>query len=77
MSRWQLAKLGAQVEVAKNKPLNFAAAVLALKLQEEQKKRKEKPKDLSKVRTNPVSLMRRHRVGKKEAAAKKEKLKGY
>jgi hypothetical protein len=33
MSRWQLAKLGAQVEVAKNKPLNFMAAVLQMKLE--------------------------------------------
>ena len=77
MSRWQLAKLGAQVEVAKKKPPSLAAMVLQLKLEAEQKRRKEKPKDLSKVRTNPVSLMRRHRVGKKEAEAKKQRLKGY
>ena len=55
MSRWQLAKLGAQVEVAKKKPPSLAALILQLKLEAEQKKRKEKPKDLSKVRTNPVN----------------------
>jgi hypothetical protein len=43
----------------------------------EQKKRKEKPKDLTKVRTNPVSLMRRHRVGKKAAEEKKNRMKAY
>lgn len=77
MSRWQLAKLGAQVEVAKSKPLSLAAAVLQMKFEAEKKKRKEKPKDLNKVRTNPVSLMRRHRVGKKEKEEKKHRMRAY
>lgn len=77
MTRWQLAKLGAQVEIAKNRPMDMLAAVRALKLDEEIKNRKEKPKDLSKARTNPVSSFRRHRIGKKEKEEAKKKLRAY
>uniref|UniRef100_A0A7S0X414 Polycystin cation channel PKD1/PKD2 domain-containing protein n=1 Tax=Mantoniella antarctica TaxID=81844 RepID=A0A7S0X414_9CHLO len=77
MSGWGLAKLVAQVEVEKSKPLSFMAALHAAKLEAEVQRRRDKPVDPARSRTNSVSLMRRHRVSKRISEAMKSRMKGY
>ena len=65
------------MEVEKSKPMSFMAALHAAKLEAEVQRRRDKPVDLARSRTNSVSLMRRHRVSKRISEAMKSRMKGY